>query len=90
MTPLVMDRLWTDRPLAPHDEPGVEAVAFGGPRAPRATGPTLDALVSGVWEGLVARGAAACPVCGGEMAARLGPGGWVVEGRCRSCGSVLD
>ena len=31
--------------------------------------PTLDEVLVGVWEGLTARQAVACPVCGGEMEA---------------------
>jgi hypothetical protein len=44
---------------------------------------TLEQWLSSVWEGLVAAGDAACPVCGGGMERRLG------EGRCGRCGTRL-
>jgi hypothetical protein len=49
-------------------------------------GPTLERLVSGVWEDLTRAGRAACPVCGGEMSpsAPAAP-----AGACSSCGSEL-
>jgi hypothetical protein len=47
-------------------------------------GPTLENLLSSVWEGLLAAGVADCPVCGAEMR-REGTGG----GACVSCGSKL-
>ncbi len=34
--------------------------------------PTLDALIAGVWEGLAAHRAVACPVCGGELGPAYG------------------
>ena len=43
-------------------------------------GLTLEDVVLGAWEDLVAGGPAECPVCGGQMPA----------GRCRSCGSDLS
>jgi hypothetical protein len=51
---------------------------------------TLDELIAGVWEELVAQRAAACPVCGGELTARYGAGSAPVGGRCRDCGSELS
>lgn len=44
----------------------------------------LGDLVAGVWEGLLAAGVAACPVCRGAM--RLEQG----RGRCEGCGAALD
>jgi hypothetical protein len=52
-------------------------------------GLTLDDLVVGVWEGLSAHRAVACPACGGEMTPRYGAGPAPVGGRCRSCGTTL-
>jgi tRNA(Ile2) C34 agmatinyltransferase TiaS len=44
-------------------------------------GSTLEDVVLGAWEDLVAGDPAECPVCGGSM---RGAGG------CRSCGSDLS
>ena len=49
-------------------------------------GPTLERLVSGVWEDLTRRAPAACPVCGGEMSPSASA---VPAGECSSCGSEL-
>jgi len=51
--------------------------------------PTLDAFVSGVWEGLAAHQRAACPLCGGEMVAAYGAHSHPAEGRCGDCGTTL-
>jgi hypothetical protein len=56
---------------------------------PERGGPTLDELIAGVWEGLVADRAAPCPVCGGTLDARYGAGAAPVAGRCQDCGSEL-
>ena len=59
------------------------------PRRPRAplAGPTLDDVMSRVWEGLAAGLPAACPVCHGEVAPAIsGP----PLGRCSSCGTTID
>jgi hypothetical protein len=44
-------------------------------------GPTLEDLVLGAWEELVAYGRAECPVCGGEMSLPAG---------CHGCGAELS
>lgn len=53
-------------------------------------GPTLEAKVSGVWEGLSAHEIAACPVCGGDMRPQYSAGAGSVGGSCRDCGSSLS
>jgi len=55
------------------------------PSARRSVGgrPTLEDMLSRVWEGLHADGAADCPVCHGRM--QTAPGG----GRCVDCGASL-
>src|SRR5262249_42923239 len=59
----------------------------GETRTPRAAGsplagPTLDDVMSRVWEGLATGLPAACPVCHGEvLPSRGGP----LRGRCKSC-----
>ena len=70
--------------------PGVDVT--GEPRTQRAAGsplagPTLDDVVSRVWEGLVMRLPAACPVCQGEVLPAL-PG--TRGGSCTSCGTSID
>jgi hypothetical protein len=45
---------------------------------------TFEERISSVWEGLLAAGAAECPVCRGRMEL-AGP-----VGRCGSCGSKLS
>ena len=52
-------------------------------------GLTLDDLVVGVWEGLSAHRAVACPACGEEMTPRYGAGPAPVGGRGRSCGTTI-
>jgi hypothetical protein len=54
---------------------------------------SLDELVSTTWIALTAAdaaAAAACFVCGGDLAARYGAGARPVGGRCRDCGSELS
>jgi hypothetical protein len=50
-------------------------------------GPTLDDVLSRVWEGLATGLPAACPVCHGEVEAAPGR---PLAGRCRSCGTAID
>jgi hypothetical protein len=65
---------------APHPSPTASA---------RRQGPTLDDLVVGVWEGLLAGAPAECPVCATTMTPRHSAGAGVVGGRCGACGSTL-
>jgi hypothetical protein len=51
--------------------------------------PTLDEVLSGVWEGLSSHHTVTCPVCSGKMAPRYGSGARPVGGRCNRCGSTL-
>jgi hypothetical protein len=52
--------------------------------------PTLDEMLVGVWEGLIAHRVVACPVCGGEMKPQYGVHALPRGGRCTSCGSSLS
>ncbi|TML74910.1 MAG: hypothetical protein E6G07_13600 [Actinobacteria bacterium] len=54
------------------------------PRTSDGGGLTLAMKVANVWEGLLAAGAAGCPVCGARMVRAAG------AGRCASCGSGLS
>jgi hypothetical protein len=82
-------------PEAPAAEPTTRA-----PEAPAAEpattvrahrqGPTLDDLVAGVWEGLLAGAPTDCPACGTVMSPRHSAGAGIVGGRCGGCGSSLS
>jgi hypothetical protein len=52
--------------------------------------PTLDALVSGVWEGLAAHTSFACPACDEQMVPVYGAHALPIAGRCQSCGTRLS
>ena len=54
------------------------------PRYSDGGGLTLGQKLDSVWEGLLAAGAAGCPVCGARMVRAAG------TGRCASCGSALS
>src|SRR3954452_17176579 len=70
----------------PSREPAPEPEQGGVPvrrRAAPLSGPTLDDVMSRVWEGLRAEVPTPCPVCRTEVEPSMG-------GRCGSCGSALD
>jgi len=52
-------------------------------------GPTLDDLVAGAWEGLLAGAPADCLVCGAPMAPRHSAGAGIVGGRCDGCSASI-
>jgi len=52
--------------------------------------PTLDDLLTGVWDALTAERPASCPMCGGHLEARYGSGHAPVAGRCTNCGTELS
>ena len=54
---------------------------------PHAGGPTLERLISGVWDDLSREEAAVCPVCTGEMSRPLGESSYAT---CSACGSELS
>ena len=51
---------------------------------------TLEDLIAGTWDGLVAGEATACPVCSASMTPRWSAGAGVVGGRCGGCGTNLE
>ena len=53
-------------------------------------GPTLDDLVAGAWEGLLAGASADCLVCGAPMVARHSAGAGIVGGRCEGCSVTIS
>ena len=53
-------------------------------------GPTLDDLVAGAWEGLLAGAPADCPVCGSALSPRHSAGAGIVGGRCGGCGTTVS
>jgi hypothetical protein len=52
--------------------------------------PTLDEMIVGAWEGLIAHGSVACPACQEKMDPEYGAHARPIRGRCGSCGSVLS
>ena len=58
---------------------------------PTGGGPTLDDVISGIWEAVRTGVGASCPVCSGELAPiQPASGGGVPRARCRDCGSELS
>jgi hypothetical protein len=53
-------------------------------------GPTLDDLVAGAWEGLLAGAPADCFVCGTPLTPRHSAGAGIVGGRCGGCGTTVS
>lgn len=72
------------------------AAADASDREDRGGERTLDDVIVGAWEALIAsssgRGgqAVACPVCAGPMRPRYAAGAVPVAGRCERCASELD
>jgi hypothetical protein len=73
------------------------ATALAAPAADPATtarahrhGPTLDDLVAGAWEGLLAGALPDCIVCGTPMEPRHSAGAGIVGGRCDGCGTTVS
>ena len=81
-----MSTLTTTRRPARRREPCQATTLLDGPAGGE---PTLDALVSGVWEGLAAHHPAACPLCDGTMTPVYGAHAAPIGGRCGSCHAVL-
>ena len=50
---------------------------------------TLDEVVTRTWSALRVSRAAACLLCGGDVAPRYGSGPHPVGGACRSCGTEI-
>ena len=71
---------------APESAAGAETFTTASARR---QGPTLDDLVAGAWEGLLAGAPADCLVCGTPLAPRHSAGAGIVGGRCGGCGSTL-
>ena len=89
--PLVWE---TEKRTAARQDRGDEAPGSERGSGPAATDPggepTLDSLLSGMWEGLAAHRSVPCPLCGGEMAPDYGAHALPVGGRCRSCETRLS
>jgi hypothetical protein len=52
--------------------------------------PTLDDVLSSVWEGLTAQSVVTCPVCASEMKPERSRRTGAVRGRCGDCGSTFS
>ena len=65
----------------------MSTLALTAPSVSHALGgePTLDELLSGVWEGLAAHRAVRCPACGSQMKPVYGVHAMPVGGRCSRC-----
>jgi hypothetical protein len=88
-----MSVLAPERPLTLFDLDRREVPDGGDQTSVPATsggGPTLEELISGVWEGLLAGIVVSCPACGGEMAPRHESGAAAHAGRCRDCGTSVS
>jgi hypothetical protein len=55
-----------------------------------ASEPTLDELLTGLWEALGSHCCVACPVCGGRMAPDYDAHALAIGGRCGSCDTALS
>ncbi|HEX4806677.1 MAG TPA: hypothetical protein VFU94_12320 [Conexibacter sp.] len=90
MAVLVAERV--ERPAMLFDRaPGEPDPAAGARRPDRGPGGglTLDEAIVGAWEGLAARVAVPCPVCGGRLRPRVERSA-SAGGRCGDCGTTLD
>jgi hypothetical protein len=78
-------------PAAPEAPAPAAAAAPGTEKTARAHrhGPTLDDLVAGAWEGLLAGAPAGCLVCGTPLTPRHSAGAGIVGGRCGGCGTSI-
>jgi hypothetical protein len=52
--------------------------------------PTLDELIVGAWEGLVAHRVVACPVCDEGMRPTYAAQSLPIAGTCQRCGTTLS
>jgi hypothetical protein len=52
--------------------------------------PTLDEVLTGVWEGLAAHRTMPCPACGEPMRPAYGAHARPIGGRCDSCRASLS
>jgi hypothetical protein len=95
VSPLTADRAFRSA-LADRSRGGRIAPRRGqvenSPSAPDGAGggPTLDELLSGVWERLTVHAVADCPVCGGSMAPEYGAHALPIGGRCGECRSSIS
>ena len=79
-----------DRPSILGPEPG-EARDADVPATPAVGGvPTLDELLTGTWDALVAGAPAACPMCDAPLQPRYAAGHNPVGGRCGRCDTELS
>jgi hypothetical protein len=100
MSALALDmqlEFWTapepgvERPEPEPDPERPEAAPFAAmsQTAPVGGEHTLEDVILGAWEGLVAHHSVSCPVCGGQMSPWVGAGPRGLSGRCGDCGTRL-
>lgn len=77
-------------PVAVPEAPVAASSAVSTAPVREISGPTLDDLMSGAWDGLSAGSPVTCPVCAAEMTPRWSAGAGVVGGRCGGCGTTIE
>jgi hypothetical protein len=70
-------------PGASRDRDAPDGASVGGV-------PTLDEVLTGTWDAVVAGAPATCLVCDGPLEPRYAAGPAPVGARCRRCGSELS
>jgi len=78
------------RELLDSDGDRLFAIARYSDRMDGCRRPTLDDLITGVWEGLSAHRTVNCPACGGTMKPRSVAPGWAEDASCIDCGASLS
>ncbi|HVF78931.1 MAG TPA: hypothetical protein VNA28_11590 [Solirubrobacteraceae bacterium] len=68
----------------------LERPALQMPRLTPREGPTLEDVLAGAWEDLIAHRTAGCPICAGAMKPRYGSGASAAGGRCVDCKTELS
>jgi hypothetical protein len=78
-----------DELVAGEEIVALERATVRSPQSPRAplAGPTLDDVMSRVWEGLATGLPAACPVCQGDLVPSTHGRS---HGSCSSCGTMIE
>ena len=51
--------------------------------------PTLDEMLAGAWEGLIAHRVVDCPVCEGAMRPEYGAQSRPIGGKCQRCAATF-
>jgi hypothetical protein len=90
MSTLLLDPPRERHDLLNSDDDRLFAIACYSDRMDGCARPTLDDLITGVWEGLSAHRTVNCPACGGTMKSRSAAPGRVADAACMDCGASLS